>query len=60
MDRQPGFAPVLMAPEGTSKAGAASVADRIEIVLGNGRRLIVGVGIEATALARLVAMLERA
>ena len=32
----------------------------IEIVLGNGRRLIVGAGIDAAALARVVAVLERA
>ena len=59
-DRQPSFAPVLMAPEAPSRAEPASGSDRIEIVLGNGRRLIVGVGIEAAALARVVAVLERA
>ncbi|MDN5932622.1 MAG: hypothetical protein L0I24_16410 [Pseudonocardia sp.] len=51
---------MLMAPEVASRPGQASGADRIEIVLGNGRRLIVGVGIEAAALARIVAVLERA
>ena len=56
MDRQPSFAPVLMAPEETSKAEPASGAERIEIVLGNGRRLIIGAGIETTALARIVAV----
>ena len=59
-DRQPSFAPLLMAPEVPSGAGPASCADRIEIVLGNGRRLIVGAGIDASALARVVAVLERA
>jgi transposase len=59
-ERQPSFAPVLMAPEVASRPGQASGADRIEIVLGNGRRLIVGAGIEAAALARIVAVLERA
>jgi transposase len=59
-DRQPSFAPVLMAPEAASRPGQASGADRVEIVLGNGRRLIVGAGIEASALARIVAVLERA
>jgi hypothetical protein len=49
-----------MAPEATSRPGQASGADRVEIVLGNGRRLIVGAGIEASALARIVAVLERA
>jgi transposase len=60
-ERQPSFAPVLMAPESRSKVEAASSGvDRIEIVLGNGRRLIVGAGIDASALARVVAVLERA
>jgi len=59
-DRQPSFAPLLMAPEVASRPEQASGADRIEIVLGNGRRLIVGAGIDASALARVVAVLERA
>ncbi len=60
-ERQPSFAPVLMAPESPPKVEAASSGvDRIEIVLGNGRRLIVGAGIDASALARVVAVLERA
>lgn len=60
VDRQPSFAPVLMAPEVRSGAEPASGGERVEIVLGNGRRLIVGVGIEPAALARIVAVLERA
>ena len=60
VDRQSRFAPVLMAPEVPSKAEPASGAERIEIVLGNGRRLIVGAGIETTAQARIVAVPERA
>jgi hypothetical protein len=44
---------------GTAKPEQASGVDRIEIVLGNGRRLIVGAGIEASALARVIAVLER-
>jgi transposase len=59
-DRRPSFTPVVIAPEGASRPGQASGADRVEIVLGNGRRLIVGAGIEASALARIVAVLERA
>jgi transposase len=58
--QQPSFAPVLMAPEASSTAEPVSGADRIEIVLGNGRRLIVGAGIDASALARVVAVLDRA
>lgn len=60
VERQPSFAPVLMAPEVAPRAKPASGGERVEIVLGNGRRLIVGVGIEAAALARVVAVLERA
>ena len=60
MDRQPSFAPVLMAPAVSPRAEPASGAERIEIVLGNGRRLIVGVGIDPGALARIVAVLDRA
>ncbi|MFT3973721.1 MAG: transposase [Amaricoccus sp.] len=59
-DRQPSFAPVLMSPAVAPGAEPASGGERIEIVLGNGRRLIVGAGIEASALARIVAVLERA
>jgi transposase len=59
-NRQPSFAPVLMAPEVSPRAEPTSGTDRIEIVLSNGRRLIVGVGIDASALARVVAVLERA
>ena len=60
VDRQPSFAPVLMAPEVPSRAEPSSGGERVEIVLGSGRRLIVGVGIEVAALARIVAVLERA
>lgn len=35
-------------------------AERIEIVLTNGRRLLVAAGIDAGSLARLVTLLERA
>jgi transposase len=59
-DRPPSFAPVLMAPDVRSGAEPVSGGERIEIVLGNGRRLIVGVGIEAAALARIVAVLDGA
>ncbi len=49
-----------MAPEVAPRLEQAPGADRIEIVLGNGRRLIVGAGIDGTTLARIVAVLERA
>ena len=69
LDPAPAFAAVTLAPE----AGPAALAppampdrapppdpERIEIVLTNGRRLLVGAGIDAGSLARLVAVLERA
>ena len=51
---------MLTAPAVPSKAEPASRTDRIEVVLGNGRRLIVGAGIDGAVLARIVAVLERA
>ena len=57
------FAPVLVAPDRPAVAATASPeprADRIEIVLANGRRLIVGADVDAVALARVVSVLERA
>jgi len=58
------FAPVLVAA--TPLAAAAVLGspeprvERIEIVLTNGRRLLVGMDINAVALARVVSVLERA
>jgi transposase len=58
------FAPVLVAA--TPRAAAAVLGspeprvERIEIVLTNGRRLLVGMDINAVALARVVSVLERA
>jgi transposase len=58
------FAPVLVAA--TPLAAAAALGspeprvDRIEIVLMNGRRLLVGAGVDVAALARVVSVLERA
>lgn len=43
----PSFAPVALAPEAAPRTDPASSAERIEIVLVNGRRLIVGAGIDA-------------
>ena len=58
------FAPVLVAA--TPLAAAAVLGspeprvERIEIVLMNGRRLLVGMDVDAAALARVVSVLERA
>ena len=61
----PGFVPAVIVPEPASvvrpKAGrcAKSGDDRIEIVLGRGRRMIVGAGFDPAALARVLDVLER-
>ena len=69
VDGAPAFAAVTLAPDVETAAPAAPAtpdrlpvrdAERIEIVLTNGRRLLVGTGIDAGSLARLVAVLERA
>jgi transposase len=56
----PSFAPVMLTPEAAPRTHPASSAERIEIVLVNGRRLIVDAGIDAEALARVIAVRERA
>jgi transposase len=51
-----GFVPAVIAPEPpTAKPGD----DRIEIVLARGRRVIVGAGVDATALARVLDVVDR-
>jgi transposase len=56
-----GFVPARIVPEcerpGPNEAGRAS--GRMEIVLGSGRRVIVDSGVDAAALARVIAMLEQ-
>lgn len=61
----PSFAPVIVSPDrpvpisrGSTQSGAD--AARIEIVLTNGRRIVVGAGIDAAMLARMIAVVERA
>lgn len=58
------FAPVIITPEPSPVVRAETRpgprADCIEIVLAGGRRIIVGVDVDAAALARVVAVLERA
>lgn len=56
----PSFSPVILASEVAPRPERTTSADRIEIVLVNGRRLIVGDGIDAATLARVVTVLERA
>jgi transposase len=56
---EPAFVPAVVVPETALMPQASSSSGRVEIVLANGRRLIVDAAIEAGALARLVAALER-
>jgi transposase len=62
------FAPVVVAPEaaarpvvGDARARPDSArCDRVEIILPNGRRLVVAASTEAAVLARLIQVVERA
>lgn len=66
LDEAVSFAPVLVAPGPLPGVGSAAIAgpeprlDRIEIVLSNGRRILVGAEVDAAALARVVSVLDRA
>ena len=61
----PGFVPAVIMPEPptvspkTVSSCAKPGDDRIEIVLVRGRRLIVGSGVDAAALARVLDVVER-
>ncbi|NBZ90120.1 IS66-like element accessory protein TnpA [Stagnihabitans tardus] len=66
-ERRPQFLAVEVASEMSAKSVPPSVlgsgadrGDRIEITLGNGRKLAVGVTIDPMVLARLVQVLDRA
>jgi transposase len=56
---EPAFVPAVVVPETVGTLQTASSSGRVEIVLANSRRLIVDAMIDAAALARLVAVLER-
>lgn len=67
-EAEPGFAPVIVAPEPprgereieAKETSAPSQGGRMEIGLADGRRIVVGPDVDAAALARVVAVLERA
>ncbi|MGF1660376.1 MAG: transposase [Rubrimonas sp.] len=60
-DREPAFAPVVVASEPTATVRVAPVSEtRIEIVLGNGRRVVVPVSVDPAALGRLLPVVEGA
>ena len=54
----PGFVPAMIIP-GTRPGAGASPTGRMEIVVAKGRRIIVDAGVDAAALARVVAVLDR-
>ena len=61
---EPAFRPVVFLTEPAAPASAAprhcAALEKIEILLSNGRRIIVPVGIDPEALARLLPVVERA
>ena len=54
-----GFAPVIVAAEAEPVVAAAPVNGRMVIIVGKDRRVIVDAGVDATALARVLQVLER-
>ena len=59
VDRRPAFSPVTVVAEPPSLAAAGSEA-KVEIVLTNGRRIVVPALVDPAALARLLPVVERA
>jgi transposase len=57
-DEAPGFVPAMIIPEPRPDSGA-SPTGRMEIVVAKGRRIIVDAGVDAAALARVIAVLDR-
>ena len=58
---EPAFAPVVVASEPTAMAPVAPASEtRVEIVLGNGRRVVVPVSVDPVALGRLLPVVEGA
>jgi transposase len=54
----PGFVAAMIVPETRPGAGTAPTG-RMEIVIAQGRRIIVDAGVDAAALARVVEVLDR-
>jgi transposase len=57
-DPAPGFVPAMIIPE-TGAAPGPAPTGRMEIVVAKGRRIIVDAGVDAAALARVIAVLDR-
>jgi transposase len=58
-EASPEFVPAVIQPEHTAKSPAAHSSTRMEIVLSRDRRIIVDAGVDATALSRVLDVLER-
>jgi transposase len=59
-EADPGFVPARVVPDWPSRrSDAGGMSGQMEIVLHSGRRMIVDAGVDAAALARVVAVLER-
>jgi transposase len=54
-----GFVPAVVVPEGRTSVPAVSSSTRMEIVVSRDRRVIVDAGVDVTALARVLDVLER-
>lgn len=54
-----GFVPAMVVAETVPTTPAVSARSRMMIVIANGRRVIVDAGVDATALARVLEVLER-
>jgi transposase len=54
----PGFVPAMIIPDMPPGSGRGTTG-RMEIVISKGRRIIVDAGVDAAALARVVAVLDR-
>lgn len=53
------FVPTVILPEHTVKSPAALSSTRMEIIISGNRRIIVDAGVDATALSRVLDVLER-
>jgi transposase len=57
--QQIGFVPAMVVAETAPIVPVAPARGRMVIVIANGRRVIVDAGVDATALARVLEVLER-
>jgi len=56
----PMFTPLALAPPASAPAAASASETKVEIVLANGRRVVVAASIDPAALTRLLPVLEGA